>query len=116
MGQLLTSDDLPENFEYPAAFARVVELGLVNLEPWWILEGEVLRNRYHGIRARYPNRNLVAFAARQDRDDVACWDLDRGEISIIHDYSSQGFEQVRNVADFETWLRQAVDDLIEFGT
>ncbi|TMK51016.1 MAG: hypothetical protein E6G66_06680 [Actinobacteria bacterium] len=42
MADLLSIDDLPPDFEYPQEFIRVVELGLTNLEPWWILEGEGL--------------------------------------------------------------------------
>lgn len=115
VSDLLTIGDLPPGFHYPSEFVRVVELGLTNLEPWWILQGEVLRVRQTELIERYPSRKLVVFAARQDRDDVACWDLETHQIAIIHDYASPGFEQVENLDDFSSWLRRAVHDLIEFG-
>lgn len=115
MSDLLTMEDLPAGFEYPRDFVRVVELGLLNLEPWWLLQGSVLRARQTGLAERYPKRQLVVFAARQDRDDVACWDLASGAVAIVHDYASPGYEQVEMMEDFASWLRRAVDDLIEFG-
>lgn len=112
---LLDSADLPEGFDYPRQFIRVVELGLTDLEPWCILEGFELGSRLEGLRSRYPSRVLVPFARRIDNDDVACWDLDRdGRVSIIHDFASPGWEQQEELADIYAWLRQAVEDLIEY--
>jgi hypothetical protein len=54
VADLLSIDDLPPDFEYPQEFIRVVELGLTNLEPWWILKGEPLRDRFRGLRERLP--------------------------------------------------------------
>ena len=115
MADLLKQPELPENFSYPREFVRIVELGVVNLEPWWIIEGDHLRQRQDGLRSRYPDRQLVVFAERQDRDDVACWDLDRGCVSIVHDLASPGWEQVSELPDFYSWLRTAVDELIEWA-
>ncbi|GAA0383751.1 hypothetical protein [Streptomyces luteireticuli] len=114
MADLLTIDDLPEGFEYPDEFVRVVELGLTNLEPWWIFDGDLLRRRLVGLQERYPGRRLVPFARRQDNDDVACWDLDQGGIAVVHDFASAGWEQRARFEDFNSWLRQAIEDLIEF--
>ena len=115
MADLLTIGDLPEGFDYPSSFIRVVELGLTNLEPWWIITGDLLRDRQRGLEARYPARQLVVFAMRQDRDDVACWDLDEGGVAIVHDFASPGFEQHDRMSGFNEWLRRAVEHLIEFG-
>ncbi|MGW1197294.1 hypothetical protein ACWD4B_15875 [Streptomyces sp. NPDC002536] len=115
MIDILTTTDLPQDFEYPAEFIRVVELGLTNLEPWWIFDGDQLRRRAVGLRERYPERRLVPFARRQDNDDVACWDLAQGDVSVIHDMARPGWEQRERFPDFNAWLRQAVEDLIEHG-
>lgn len=113
--ELLPPTDLPEGFWYPPQFVRVVELGLTSLEPWWVLQGEELFERQGGMRERYPTRRLVLFAARQDNDDTACWDLDRpGEVARVHDFASPGWEQREWFPDFYTWLRRAIEDLIEF--
>ena len=116
MADLLSVGDLPEGFAYPPEFIRVVELGLIDLEPWHVLEGGQLRERFRGLAERYPARTLVPFACRQDNDDVACWDLGIGEgaVVIVHDYASPGWESRGRFADFSGWLRQAIEDLIAF--
>ena len=114
MADLLRTTDLPKGFEYPPEFIRVVELGLQRLEPWWIIDGGLLRDRYTSLRKRYEKRSLVPFATRQDNDDVACWDLDAGNVAVVHDFASPGFEQRGEFRDFYEWLRQAIEDLITF--
>lgn len=117
MAKLLESAVLPPGFEYPREFLRVVELGLTDLEPWLVIDGEQLRRRHQGLRERYPDRSLVPFARRQDNDDVACWDLDRSDrrVVIVHDFASPGWERRTEFADFNDWLRQAIEDLIAFA-
>jgi hypothetical protein len=116
VADLLPVEDLPSGFWYPPSFVRVVELGLTNLEPWHVLEGASLRERQDGLAQRYPTRELVPFAVRQDNDDVACWDLARGgdRVVVIHDFASPGWENRGEYPDFYAWLRQAVEDLIDF--
>jgi hypothetical protein len=116
VAELLSVGDLPEGFWYPSSFVRVVELGLTNLEPWHILEGDRLRERNQGLAQRFPNRSLVPFAIRQDNDDVACWDLTLGggRVTVVHDFAAPGWESRAEFSDFYTWLRQAVEDLIDF--
>jgi hypothetical protein len=116
MADLLGVDELPPSFEYPRQFLRIVELGLMDLEPWWILEDEPLRGHLRSLRTHYPARNLIPFAKRQDNDDIACFVLDSGKISIIHDFASPGWEQRGAGRVFETfydWLRKAIEDLTE---
>jgi hypothetical protein len=117
MVALLEATDLPVGFGYPHEFLRVVELGLIDLEPWLVLEGEQLRARNLGLRERYPDRSLVPFARRQDNDDVACWDVDEGggRVVIVHDFASPGWERRVEFVDFNGWLRRAVEDLIAFA-
>jgi hypothetical protein len=112
---LLSSGELPAGFAYPGEFLRIVDLGLLRLEPWWIIEGQVLRDRYAGLKARYPTRQLVPFAVRQDRDDVASFDADARNVAIIHDYADAGWEKRTEFRDFNSWLRHAFEELIAFG-
>jgi hypothetical protein len=116
MAELLSVQDLPAGFWYPASFVRVIELGLTNLEPWHMLEGSRLRERNQGLAQRFPARSLVPFAVRQDNDDVACWDLARSneEVVVIHDFASPGWEAREGYPDFFAWFRRAIEDLIEF--
>jgi hypothetical protein len=112
---LLDEKERPRGFEYPEHFLRAVRLGLVNLEPWYFLEGRPLRQALTGLRERYPARQLVPFARRQDNDDLACWDLTQaGTIVMIHDFASPGWEERRRYEGFWAWFRAAVEDMIEF--
>lgn len=67
------------------------------------------------MKTRFPDRKLIPFARREDNDDVACWDLVAGDVVLIHDFSSPGYEQRKRYADFYGWLREAIEDLIEHG-
>lgn len=117
MTALLSISDLPAGFEYPSEFIRVVELGLTNLEPWLIIGGDLLLDRQRGLRERYRSRSVVPFAIRQDCDDVACFDGEgSGKVIIIHDFASPGWELTAELDDFNAWLRQAIEDLIDWGS
>lgn len=112
--ELLTVSDLPRGFSYPTSFVRVVELGLIDIEPWRILGGDELRGLMYGLAERYPERELVPFARRQDNDDVACWAESTSGVVVIHDFASPGSEQRENYENFHGWLRRAIEDLIEW--
>lgn len=114
---LLTEKECPRGFSYPRPFTRVVQLGLTDLEPWYLLEGKSLRDTLAGLGERYPRRQLIPFARRQDNDDVACWQVGDGDaIFVIHDFSSPGWEQRAQFATFYDWLRRAIEDFIEFDS
>ena len=100
MADLLSLADLPDGFSYPPEFVRVVELGLTNLEPWWIMSGGPLRDRHAGLARRYPQRVLVPFARRQDNDDVACWDVLGRTLVVVHDFAAPGSEDRDQYPDF----------------
>ncbi|WP_375504183.1 hypothetical protein [uncultured Jatrophihabitans sp.] len=116
MAELLPAAELPKGFRYPPGFLRIVGLGLVDLEPWLILQGQSLLDRQHGLQARYPSRRVVPFAHRTDRDDVACWDLDAGpeQVSVLSDFDAPGFEQGEIYPNFYGWFRSAVEDCLEW--
>ena len=55
MGQLLTRSELPDDFDHPPDFMRLVECGLLNLEPWHVLIDEASKGapqREYRDRAR----------------------------------------------------------------
>lgn len=112
---LLSESELPRGFKYPRQFEHIVQLGLLDIEPWYILQDKPLRETQLGLAKRYPERHLVPFARRQDNDDIACWQApESGEVFVIHDFASSGWEQRAKFATFYDWLRQAIEDLIEF--
>ena len=114
MAHLLRPDELPVGFSYPREFLRIVELGLLDLEPWRVLHGNLLRSRCTGLRRRYPERTLIPFAIRQDNDDVACWEVGSPGVRVVHDFADPGWEDRASFPSFYAWLRAAIDDLIEF--
>lgn len=112
---LLTATESPPGFRYPDAFLRIVGLRLIELEPWYILEGDRLRAATAGLRSRYPSHVVVPFARRQDNDDIACFLVEPlGAVQIIHDFASPGWETRDVFPSVYEWLRQAINDLIEF--
>jgi hypothetical protein len=114
---LLTDKELPGGFNYPKQFNHIVDLGLTDLEPWYVLQGKPLREMVAGLSQRYPDRKLVPFARRQDNDDIACWQSGSGdEVFIIHDFASVGWEQRDHFSSFYEWLRRTIEDLIEFDS
>ncbi|WP_026556132.1 hypothetical protein [Arthrobacter sp. 35W] len=111
---LLAPSELPPEFTYPPEFLRVVEQGLLELEPWWVLTGDMLRGTHAGLAKRYPARRLIPIAKRQDNDDVACWDLATGQVSIVHDFASPGWgARSPGFQDFRAWFHSAVDDMLD---
>lgn len=117
MINLLNDEELPPGVRYPAALRRLVARGLQNLEPWYVFDASQARERMHGLGRRFPTRTLLPFARREDNDDVACFDSQMpDEVVIVHDFSSQGWEQREVLPSFYSWVRKAVDDMIEFDS
>lgn len=112
--RLIPIEKLPHGFDYPPEFLHVVELGILNLEPWAVVRNGA--ERMGDLRERFPNRRLVPFARRIESDDIACWDISKSDkkIFVIHDYASPGWEQRDEFSEFNDWLRKAVEDLIEY--
>lgn len=50
VANLLPRTELPNGFDYPRDFVRVVELGLTNLERGGSSKGDQLRDRFLGLR------------------------------------------------------------------
>lgn len=111
--------ELADRWSWPGGYVRIVELGLVDLEPWYFLGGEELAVVRAGLAQRYPERELLPFARRQDGDDVACFDLlaRRGdpEVLLIHDHADAGWELGGELSCFWDWFRQAVEDVISWS-
>ncbi|MBF0548595.1 MAG: hypothetical protein HQM08_29465 [Candidatus Riflebacteria bacterium] len=111
----IRNENLPEGFTYPSEYTRIVGLGIIYLEPWFILKGEQLNGTFQGLKSRFPNKTLIPFSKRQDCDDVACWlNNSAKSIVIIHDFATPGFEEREIFSGFWSWFRRAVEDMIQF--
>jgi hypothetical protein len=110
-----TKIQLPVEFNFPMEFRKIIELNIVNIEPWYIMNAERIETRINGLKEKYPSRCLIPFAKRDDNDDVACFELGQDKkVFIVHDYASPGWEQHKIFEDFWSWFRKAIEDMIEF--
>jgi hypothetical protein len=111
MYELLTREVLPEWFEYPLEFVKLLECDEIDFGPWQLLHGKWLNVRHKGLKERYPNLELVPFARRLDDDDVACFDVSEKcsslKVRIIHDFASSGWEEREEFESFNAWLQEA---------
>ena len=103
----------------PKGYRAAKELNLVNLHPWHFVSDEEFDYLFSGINKRFPDRSVIPFARRTDSDDVACFvvrdtEQPAGEIMIVHDFASPGWEVVARMKGFWEWFRYAVNEMIEW--
>ena len=112
--ELFNINEIYTDFQYPASFEKAIELNLLDFEFWYIMSNEQVLTRINGLKKRYPNRKLVPFARRDDNDDIACFEVGKEpKVQIIHDFASEGYEERGEYDDFWSWMKMAVDELIE---
>lgn len=103
-------------YDYPNEYLKVLELNLVNLDLWYFMSAEQIEMRIRGMQERYPRRKLIPFARRDDCDDIACFEVDKGnKVQIIHDFAESGWEQRDEYKCFWDWFRNAIEELINEG-
>lgn len=116
MTDLLPESVLPPGFAYPRALVRLIALGAVHWEPWYLLTGTELQDRLSRVRNVRQGQGLVPFAVATSRDDVACFVGTTGRVVVIEDYrDDEPVGPATTSVSFEDWLRDAVDEFIEFG-
>jgi hypothetical protein len=77
------------NFEYPESYVKLIELGLVDFDIWFLMEKEQALSIYNGMQKRYPKRKLIPFTKRADNNDTACFEIGKGnKIQVIHDFTT----------------------------
>ena len=110
--EFLNEKELPYSFHYPDSLKKSWVLNLVNFCPWWMLDRDGMILHLSLLRKEYPKRKLIPFAMRQDNDDIACFEVGKGEtVLIIHLGASEGWEQQRTYPDFEEWLKVVIEDM-----
>ena len=102
-----------------ASYRRVVDAGLAGfgpftrLQPWCLLpDGEVF-----DVTEQWPSSKngtrLVAFAVRQDCDDIACFEFLNDEITgvvVVEGWSEGSYSFVAKYQSFDDWFNSAVAD------
>ena len=85
-----------------------------NLDLWYLMTKEQVEIRIIGLKNRYPERQLVPFARRDDGDDIACFEIGKGnKVQIVHDFASAGYEQRKEYDCFWDWFKDAVEEMIK---
>lgn len=120
----MTPDMVPKfGFPTPKGYSWLVEKGLVgfeastSLQPWYCLDQAsvfVATDKWPKPAHQHP---LIAFARRQDTDDIACFEVDGTRIAIvvIHGWTTDGFDVVVRYADFWLWLKSVIEDIAELA-
>ena len=112
--ELLNVQDFYSDFSYPKGILKIIELNLVDFDLWYLMKQEQAILRIRGLKERYPSRKLIPFARRDDNDDIACFEVGKGErVQIIHDFSGEGYEQRKEYACFWNWVRDAMNEMID---
>jgi hypothetical protein len=100
----------PAWLAYPVEFVEMVMLGRVKLVPWKLYKAEGSL-RTHNRFKTHLGRDLVPFAHRQDREDLACFERGKGHaVMIIHDNTDPGYEDEGSFLTFTDWLRAAEEE------
>lgn len=101
------------NYAYPDGYKKLKVLNLIDFDYWYFIPDNQMEKRFIGLRERYSNRKYIPFARRDDNDDIACFEVGKGEkVYIIHDFSNEGFEERKCYDNIWGWLRDAIDELI----
>ncbi|GAA3276795.1 hypothetical protein [Paenarthrobacter aurescens] len=110
---------MTQNVALPALYDRMIERGIVDLEPWELLRGAEQAHRLKHLVETFPEWPLNPFAHRSDNDDVACW---TGEnVVVVDDYDvvrdaneAAVRHQPAEYHSMDEWLIVAIRDFIEF--
>jgi hypothetical protein len=121
------SEPTLESLPLPLRWVRAH--GLEGLTPWHWIDGDAQRD---GLRREYrrevsagsqPEQDLLPFAARQDCDDIAGFEVADGKtlevVLVVHltwrgSPEVTGFPSVQRYASFWEWLKAAIDDSAEW--
>jgi hypothetical protein len=99
--------------QYPQEYLCLMRQNIVRFAPWYLLDVQLTRLRNEGLKKRYPDRRLFAFAARFDNDDIACWEEARPDrVLILHDFASADFANKKEFPSFWDWFRWAIEEMI----
>lgn len=114
--------DTKLNFPKPKPYTWVVDKGLAGfsassaLQPWYFLP----ENEMFQPTAKWPHGPsaavLVAFARRQDCDDIACFEVREVEptpVVLIHAWTANGYDIVARYDSLWEWLKAVIDDIAE---
>ena len=110
-------------FSIPTGYRWLYEKNIISLlpdgpfQPWHYLPSEDsfdLSQRWQG--GPYQGC-LVAFAKRQDCDDLACFAVledSAKEVILVHGWTNNGYDVICKYDSFWDWVKAAIDDMAEW--
>lgn len=106
----------------PLGYRWMIKRGLVGfdafsaLQPWYFLQTEDIFD----VSLRWPSSSdfspLIAFARRQDCDDIACVAVKNAScvgVCVIHGWTPAGYDIDAQYADYWEWVKSVIDDVAE---
>ena len=107
----------------PDGYQWLLDRGLVGfgpftqLQPWHYIPNDQCfwaTDKWKNISTK----RLLAFARRQDCDDLACFVVGDGGliegISLIHGWTQAGFDVAQEFPGFWEWLKHVIEDIAEW--
>jgi hypothetical protein len=112
---ILPESERPEWLHYPQELLDLVRSGRMPLVPWHLDRADAAASTYRRFQSHL-GRDLVPFAFRQDREDLACFEKGSGEkVLVIHDNTDPGYEDEGEYATFSHWLRDVEAEAAEWA-
>ncbi len=101
-----------EGAHVPSAFSRWLAAGEQEFGGWYLLAERGGAANRDKLTQLYPSRDILPFARRRDRDDVACLvrsdpEHPRGSVVVIHEDAMPGYEVEAVFASLTEWFEQA---------
>lgn len=120
---MITDKDLTQvvkvNSEFAFIFLSLQRLNLINFEPWRVFSSiDEINSLQSGLYNRYPSRMVFPVARRDDTDDIICLIIDstsevRGQLILIHDFVSVGWEVSRTFSEISEWFYFMVNEFLD---
>lgn len=111
--ELLDTEDL--DFEYPEAIERLVALQLVNYDFWYVMKKDQAMKLFDQLSEQCRHKKLVPFARRGDNEDVACFEIGKGErVVILRQSEFLGYRPYKIFDTVWDWFRDAIEIMIKF--
>lgn len=110
---ILEKDPLP-------GYQWLLDRGLVGfepfgpLQPWHYLRPDDQFDVTAHWKKLFEGDSLIAFARRQDCDDLACFRISKGKtvaVCLVHAWTPTGYEVLAEYKSFWEWLKAVVDDI-----
>ena len=105
---------------FPRGYKWIIQQGWVGyaectgLQPWYFLE----ERKQFVVTEKWANGSfpgtLIAFARRQDNDEIACFVIEAltaTQIVIVNGWTSSGYDVLHTYSSFWEWMKSVIDDI-----